>query len=648
MAFSLSPAVIVNEFDLTTFVPVVGTTEGAYAGDFVWGPIDKVMFITTEGELVSTFGKPTNDTFVSFFSAANFLSYANNLRLVRSANTAAALNAVSGNTAILIKNRDDYEYDYLDLSAANTVGMYAARYASDLGNSLKVSTFAGQNTTQFSNWAYHEEFDAVPDTSVWAEKKNGYYDEMHIIVIDEDGRITGTANTILEKFAFVSKASDARNDDGTSNYYVNVINERSQYIYMMNSPTGMAANVANVAITAQGTGYSNGFINFTGNFGSGANAAITCNASGYITTVTLNNAGTGYALNEALVADLSDLGGSNGAISVTLQAEPEWANWGAEGAGTVFRQNTSVYTASLAGGASAAPTDGNLAISYDLFKNAEEVDVSLVITGDHSKTIQQYVIDNIAETRKDCVAFLSPTMANVVNNRGEETADCIAYRNAIARSTSYGFMDSGWKYQLDKYNNTNRWVPLNADIAGLCVRTDFERDPWYSPAGLNRGQIKNVIKLAWNPSKPNRDDLYKNGINPVVTFPGEGTILFGDKTMLSRPSAFDRINVRRLFIVMEKAIAKAARSSLFELNNAFTRAAFVALVEPYLRDIKGRNGIYDYRVICDSSNNTGAVIDRNEFVGTILVKPAKSINAIYLNFVAVGTNAVFEEIQTQF
>ena len=209
-------------------------------------------------------------------------------------------------------------------------------------------------------------------------------------------------------------------------------------------------------------------------------------------------------------------------------------------------------------------------------------------------------------------------------------------------------MDSGYKYQYDKYNDVFRYVPLNGDMAGLCVRTDLERDPFFSPAGLNRGIIKNVVKLRYNPSKADRDDLYSNGINPVVTFQGEGTVLFGDKTMQSKPSAFDRINVRRLFILLEKAISRAARFSLFEFNDQFTRSQFVALVEPFLRDIQGRRGITDFRVVCDDTNNTGEVIDRNEFVGDIYIKPAMSINFIQLNFVAVRTGVSFEEIVGRF
>jgi phage tail sheath protein FI len=253
----------------------------------------------------------------------------------------------------------------------------------------------------------------------------------------------------------------------------------------------------------------------------------------------------------------------------------------------------------------------------------------------------------LAESRKDCMVFISPDRADVVDNAGSEAVD-IAATAATFTTSSYAVVDSGWKYQYDKYNDVYRWIPLNGDIAGLCVRTDSERDPWFSPAGTTRGVIKNVVKLAWNPNKAERDSLYQKGVNSVVTFPGEGTILYGDKTFLNRPSAFDRINVRRLFIVLEKTIARAARSSLFEFNDDFTRAAFVNLVEPYLRDVKGRRGVYDYRVVCDTTNNTGEVIDRNEFVGDIYIKPARSINFIQLNFVAVRTGVAFEEVVGKF
>jgi hypothetical protein len=568
MGFQLSPGVNVSEIDLTTIVPAVGTTQGAYVGDFVWGPCNEIVSISNEVELYNTFGDPDQNTFTSFFTAANFLAYGQNLNVVRAANTKVVLNATSGPSPVGIDNKDIYELNYMAVPNSNTYGMFAARYPGSIGNSLLVSLWASSNANAFSTWDYYDQFDSAPSTSDYVSALNGSNDEMHIIVIDQDGLFTGAANTVLEKFSYISKASDAINSDGSSNYYVNVINDRSNYIYIMNH-------------------------------------AI---AGGQANTTT----------------------------------------WGLPASNTQYTQGLNYYEKSLANGTFHMATDGDLAFGYDRFSNPEEVDISLILTGAHSTTIQQYVIDNLCETRLDCIAFVSPTMANTVNNIGNEADDIVNYRNLLDRSTSYAVMDSTWKYQFDKYNNVYRWVPMNGDIAGLCVRTDNTRDPWWSPAGLNRGQIKNVVKLGWNPTQSDRDTLYKNGINPIVTFPGDGTVLYGDKTLLAKPSAFDRINVRRLFIVLEKAIARAARYSLFEFNDEFTRSQFVALVEPYLRDVQGRRGIYDYRVVCDTTNNTPDVIDSNEFVGDIYIKPARSINFIQLNFIAVRTGVAFEEVVGQF
>ena len=574
MPFQLSPGVNVSEIDLTTIVPAVGTTEGAFVGNFNWGPLEEIRTISSEVELVDTFGKPDNNNFTEFFTAANFLSYARNLKIVRAAGTATAKNASIGN-GILIKNADDYSSNYINMEAANTAGMFAARYAGDLGNSLKVSMFTDtayydRSTWNSETWPYAEQFNGAPNTSPYAASVGGSGDELHLIVVDEDGRISGVANTILEKFAYISKAADAITSDGGSNYYVNVINERSKYIYIIN-----------------------------------------------------------HAMTSANAVDTT--------------------TWGLPASGRTFTQGDDQYTVSLSGGTTGAVTDANRITAYDRFSNAEEVDVSLIVTGTANLAVVQHCIDNLAEYRKDCVVFCSPTRANVVSVGTSEAANnVIAYRTAMNRSTSYAVMDSSWKYQFDKYNNVYRWVPMNGDVAGLCVRTDYERDPWFSPAGFNRGQIKNVVRLSYNADKSDRDELYKNGINPITTFRGEGTILYGDKTMLTKPSAFDRINVRRLFIVLEKAIARAAKYSLFEFNDEFTRAQFVALIEPYLRDVQGRRGIYDFRVVCDETNNTPEVIDRNEFVGDIYIKPARSINFIQLNFIAVRTGVAFEEVVGRF
>ena len=555
MAFQLSPGVLVTEKDLTNVVPAVSSSAGGYVGYFLWGPVNEIQTVSSENQLVREFGKPTSTTTVHFHTAANFLGYGNNLQLVRAVGTAAK-NAVSSGTAITINNQDVYDASYAAGEAA--VGPVAAKYPGATGNSLLVSA---ADASAFSAWTYATQFDGAPSTSDYATSKGASDDELHIVVVDEDGAFSGIAGTVLEKFAFVSKASDAKNSDGSSNYYKNVLNTQSKYVWWMDHPST-----------------------------------------------------TGSGL--------------------------EWGSAAASGG-----YKDAGFTASLSLGVDAAPSSGDLQTGYDLFANKELVDVSLLLTGGHAVAVAQHVIDNVALDRLDCVVFLSPPLAAVQNNAGDEADDIVTYRNStLDRSTSYAVLDSGWKVQYDKYNDVYVNIPLNADTAGLCARTDNTNDPWWSPAGFNRGGIKNCVKLLYSPNQTDRDTLYKNGINPVVSFPGQGVVLYGDKTLLAKPSAFDRINVRRLFIVLEKAIATAAKFQLFEFNDVFTRSQFKSLVEPFLRDVRGRRGIYDFRVVCDETNNTGEVIDRNEFVADIYIKPAKSINFIYLNFIATRTSVSFEEV----
>ena len=565
MAFQISPGVNVSEVDLTTVVPSVLTTAGAFAGTFKWGPAQKRIQIDSEITLASTFGTPDSNSATSFFTAASFLAYGNNLTVVRAVGSAGrnARSNTSG-AALQITNEDVFQAAYLTGSAGSAAGPVFARYPGALGNSLSVSTIDSGGT--FSTWSCNglslaPYFNGAPGTSAQATAVGGVNDELHAIVIDSGGVITGVRNQVLEVFPYLSKGSDAVDALGNSNYYKNVLFNNSKYIYAT----------------------------------------------------------------DVLSTDLS------------------YATWGKPLANTIYyTQGNTTFT--LTGGADDLPSTANTQTAYGLFQNADEVDISLVLTGDANIATQQYVIDNIAGARKDCLAFISPPSANVINQAGSETTNITAWNNAVGRSTSYAVADSGWKYMFDKYNNIYRWVPLNGDIAGLCVNTDNVRDPWFSPAGFNRGNLKNVVRLAWNPTKTNRDTLYAQGVNPVATFPGNGTVLYGDKTLQTKPSAFDRINVRRLFIVLEKTIAQAAQYSLFEFNDEFTRAQFVALVTPFLRDIQGRRGIYDFRVVCDTTNNTAQVIDSNQFVGDIYIKPARSINFIQLNFVAVRTGVDFTEV----
>jgi len=725
MPFQLSPGVAVVEKDFSSIVPAVSSSVGAFAGSFAWGPVMQPITVSSENVLVQQFGKPNDSNFQSFFSAANFLSYANNLLLVRTDSTngknavatktgglssltinnagsgytstaaaphvtisapdedggvqatahvtltggsitaiavatqgsgydsvsvtisapggdgnttatahatvvdgeitgividepgsgykatptvtitgthtvAAAVGAVtiasssiasvvidnagtgyaeaptvtvaappSGTNATLnraiatagvkIKNSEEYIASFTN--GGGVTGEFAAKYPGALGNSLLVS-YADADT--FADWDYKANFDSAPNTSAYAAGVGGTNDELHIVVVDSVGKWTGVPGTVLEKFVFASKASDARKSDGTNNYYKNVINTNSSYVWWTDLPQG-----------------------------------------------------------------------SN-------------ADWGTSAETTDFTSASAPAYWQLSGGVDDFEiTTGQQQDAYDLFSNAELYDVSLLIAGKADAETAAMIAD-IAQTRADCVAFVSPQDVDsgepIVGNTSASTDKVIAYRNAMNTIHSYAVMDSGYKYQYDRYNDRYRYVPLNADIAGICARTDNTNDPWWSPGGYNRGTVKNIVKLAYNPDQTARDTLYKANINPVVSFPGQGIILYGDKTMQTKPSAFDRINVRRLFIVLEKAIATAAKFQLFEFNDGFTRAQFKNLVEPFLRDVQGRRGIVDFRVKCDDTNNTGAVIDANQFVADIFIKPNRSINFITLNFVAARSSANFTEI----
>jgi len=704
MPFQVSPGVNVSEIDLTTIVPAVTTSVAAAAGVFRWGPAGKNVLVTSEDELAQRFGKPTNLNAETWLNAASFLAHSTALQVSRSydltnANTSlrtySAVAITEGGTApdttdlvaATVLNDEDY-----DLKTFPSDHHFVARYPGALGNSLKVSVCSGSNafsttitledfiantsvvasqgfdldvgsntavvrytnvdtgntdstnteaaanlleaalqvgdiirlgnttvgfqsmvisslavttevdgslvdtgpsrltigftdtlklstdiadqTTLDRRWEYFADFARAPGQSNWQSVygNTSINDEIHIVVVDEDGLFTNVPGTVLETYSAVSRATDGKLDTGATNYWREIVNNNSSYIWATNhDPSGIES------------------------------------ATG--TSLTAANTSVGAAIYTA-----SFQGGQDGGDETTAALS-------------------------------------NILTAWDVFKEPEDVDISLLLCGKsrggvHGEQVCNYLVDNIAEYRKDCVVFVSPDKDDVVNNSaGDQEQDCVQFRNSC-RSTSYAVMDSGYKYMYDKYNDLYRWIPLNGDIAGLCAATDDTRDPWFSPAGITRGRIKNIVKLAWNPNQARRDVLYVNGINPVVNFKGEGIILYGDKTLLSKPSAFDRINVRRLFIVLEKAIAIASRSTLFEFNDEFTRASFVALVEPFLRNVKGRRGVTDYLVVCDESNNPPAVVDRNEFVGDIYIKPARSINFIQLNFIAVRSGVEFSEIIT--
>lgn len=690
MAFQVSPGVSVNEIDTTTSVPGIATSSGAVAGVFRWGPVGERVLIDSENKLVEVFGKPTSLNAETFINAANFLSYSSSLIVVRAANTTASSNstlsavantvASVNNVSYTVKNRDDYDTK----TFANGDVLYIARYPGELGNSLRVSvvdnatsyqsdvllanatstvsnavltvtvgsnaavysatvaangaaanaaanTFLSAlnvgdtltignttigtqyleitaksvpsvnatgnvatatvnfattyklstdfvatgsntvNTTVQRSWEFFNLVDSAPTTSDYQAQFGGNtsaVDTMHVVVVDEYGKFGGIAGSVLEVFQGVSRATDAKTSTGASNYYKNVINDSSRYVYVAGDRTG--ANSAPSANLTSSSATTPAYINFVG--------------------------GTD--------------GLSESAIAFT-----------------------------------------DIVNGYDLFKTVD-VDISLVLQGKpigtNNAQLANYLINNIAEVRKDCVVFITPPDSLASTNPGNEALTIANWKNSYIVDSTYAFIDSGYKYTYDRYNDVYRYVPLNGDIAGLTARAEFTNDAWFSPAGFNRGQIKNVVKLRFNPTKADRDVLFKNAVNPVATFAGQGTVLFGDKTATSKPSAFDRLNVRRLFILLEKSISNSARFSLFEFNDDFTRSQFRNLVTPFLRDVQARRGITDFVVVCDETNNTPERIDRNEFWGDIYIKPARSISFIQLNFIAVRTGVEFNTVVGRF
>ena len=571
---SESPAIVVKEVDLTGVVPNVQSTTGAFVGDFRWGPVREATLVSTETNLATTFGAPTNVNAVDFASAAYFLKYSSSMYVVREATT-AAVNAVATGAGVQVRNKEHFDsfLRFGDDSGDTNVGAWLARYPGALGNSLAVHICpvgSDSSGTYFSAWTYKGQFDGAPGTSAYAAARSGSNDECHVVVIDEDGVISGTPNTILERYAFVSLASDAKTTDGSSNFVKDVINNGSSYIYLAS---------------------------FEGTLDS------------------LTNAGT----------------------SIT------------DGGTVVFNASaTGVIKSSLANGDdSNALTTTQFLSGYALFNDVDTITVDFLIAPNMSVqaghvTVVNNLVAIAGTTRKDCVVVASPNRAAIINNATPVTATTTTA--AAFTFSSYLIVDNNFLKVYDKYNDQYIHIPAASSTAGIMAASDLESAPWFSPAGQRRGAYLGITALAYSPTKAERDTLYKAGINPVANIPGQGVLLFGDKTHMSRPSAFDRINVRRLFLVVERAIALAARNVMFEFNDEFTRAEFVNITEPFLREIKGRRGITDFRVVCDATNNTAAVVDRNEFIANIFIKPARSINYVTLNFVAVRTGVEFEEV----
>jgi phage tail sheath protein FI len=531
---------------------------------FQWGPQDQRVLITSEKQLQSVFATPTTDPTmaISWFVASNFLSYGGALQVIR-ASHGSDLNATDNGSGALVQNRDKYE----SFNGTYTF-KFAAKYPGTLGNGLKVVVIDGDVTTNTdTEWTTFTDTYGIPGTSSFASSLGATNDELHVLVIDATGKWSGTPGTVLETFLGVSKAKNAKNADGTTNYWKNVVNNKSQYVWVGTSETASAL--------------------FTGSQAWDTDAVTTSS----------------------------------------------------------FKQLINLQDYILTGSSQNTPSDATISATFEeYFTNAEEVDVSLLIAGNISAAEAKKVVE-IAANRQDCIAFVSPS-ATTIGSYGSSSATIFSaikdYKTTVGNS-SYGVMDGNAKYQYDRFNDRFLYVPLCGDIAGCCVRTDNTKEPWYSPAGYDRGRINNIVKLAWNPSKEYRDDLYNLSINPVVTFQGTGAILFGDKTLQTKASAFDRINVRRLFNVLEKTIATAAKFQLFEFNDAFTRSQFRQLVDPFLREVQGKRGVSSYALVCDESNNPPSVIDQNQFVADIFIAPARSINFIRLNFVATPTGVTFAE-----
>ena len=729
MAFTVSPGVVTREIDLTTIVPETGTTAGAFAGAFRWGPIDKIVNVSSEDLLVENFQKPDSSTYLSFFSAANFLAYGQNLNVVRVANSSAFNATTDSANAVLIKSDESYYNTYYSeyggSGPSNDYGEFASKFAGELGNSLKVSLCgADQGADLLSGTAtiaFAGTEGTVTGTSTAFTSEVQISDVVHIgtsfylvtaIGTDSGMTVQSSQNTDVSSAATFSRTAashyKALGQDadgaimgtvqvsdsarkvmtGVGTYFdiqltagdnVTIAGETLEIASITSNTSATLVDALSPSSVALSTA-----VNFSREWEFASNFDYPPTTSDFATRRGVYN----DEVDVIITADDGEWTGVKGtvleifpALSVASDGKsedgqalyykeainrrskyvwwmkhpngtgadtaPNTAAWGTSAnvaSKLSYTQNRTNISISMTGGADGQElTDANVILGYDKFKSSEDVDVSLIITGSVSAVINSYLISNIAEVRKDCMVFASPEQSDVVNNEGNEVDAVNDFRNLLP-SSSYSVIDCGWKYQYDKYNDTFRYVPLNPDVAGLVVRTTVDRDFFFSPAGFNRGAVKNVARLAWNPNKTQRDLLYKNGVNPVVSFAGQGTLLFGDKTLLAKPSAFDRINVRRLFITLEKSIANFARFSMFEFNDDFTRSNFTSSVEPFLRDIQGRGGITDFAVVCDESNNTQEVIDRNEFIGSIFVKPTKSINFVLLNFVAVRSGVEFEEV----
>jgi len=663
MGFLVSPGVQVNEIDLTNVVPAVNTTIGAIAGPFQKGPVSSITTITSENDLVTIFGKPQSDNFEFFFTAANFLKYSNQLKVVRA--ESAIVNA-GANSGILIRDTDHYLSSFA--AGQGSHGEWAARTAGTWANGIKVEICAeadayeqitsssvltvGEDAVGATTIAV-DDVDASGETFNVGDLISFYSDSAAATPVDERNEyevtaIDTSANTLTIRLKDDPNSAGLQNIVPDNSY----IKRRWKYYDLFDGPPGTSQWATDNArgsndelhvVVADGTGDITGFDTDTA--GNRTKGVIETFARMSKNPIAKTSQGNSNYYPDVIYRQ-------SGFIYWTDHISAG-SNWGSDTTTTYTDVDTITIDTLTGGTDDYAVTAGELELAYDKFADTESVDVNLILGGPSSAVADTAaaqdthvtMLTSLVESRRDCVAFVSPYRAATVNIASSVTqTQNVIDAFDLCPSSSYVVFDSSYKYMYDKYNDVFRFVPMNGDVAGLCAFTDQVRDAWFSPAGFNRGNVRGAIKLSYNPTKGERDILYRARVNPVVNFPGQGVVLFGDKTALSKPSAFDRINVRRLFLVLEKAIATASKFQLFEFNDEFTRAQFRNLVEPFLRDVQGRRGIIDFKVVADASNNTGEVIDRNEFIGDIFIKPNRSINFITLNFIATRTGVDFSEV----
>ena len=650
MASLISPGIVIKERDLTA--GVVGNSQAitaAFASTFAKGPVGEITTISSQAELVETFGAPSSANAEDYFVASEFLGYGGRLAVIRAETGTNSANS-GANASLNVRNSVDW------LSGLGTGESYVAKTPGEWGNSLRVIvadrgadqiitlatvptsvpaaggavTFnlsgggtataevisyadkvltvvlddptrlitTGDNLedgatdiviSSVADWWSSTSIGGValsaigprPGTSAYAAARSIKYDEVHVAVVDSDGGISGTAGTVIERMLYLSKLTDGKGAENQATYYKDAINSGSEYIYHGTTVVGAHAPSSTDAGDAWGQ------------------------ASG--------DAGvSAFTLALATSTDLS------------------------------------------AGDSDYDYTSGEIVDAYNLFTEADTTDLAFVIMGggmgeETDTKLKAGAVMGVAQGRKDCIAFVSPHRANQIAatggalSRSLQKTQTINFFNTLA-STSYAVFDSGYKYMYDRFNDVYRWIPCNGDVAGLCVSTSASTEDWYSPAGTNRGGLRNAVKLAFNPTQADRDELYQARINPIVSLPGSGTILFGDKTALASPSAFDRINVRRLFLAIQKRAEGLAKGVLFEQNDATTRVGFASALNSFLAEVQARRGVTDFLVVCNETNNTASVIDRNEFVAEIYVKPTRSINYVTVTLTATKTGVSFSEV----